>query len=371
MDTHKNDSENSEKSEPGSNIIISLKPPLNSDGALSSNDDTKRSTDSLFIHPVRHQDQICNLALPSQPPPFYRQRFPPRTYSSPNLTNKTKKHYNFQSGLRPRISQPRSLPVLDMKHVCDKADNSLPNSALLHTTTAEPGMSAKPVQPFTDSEPHQTIRGGRVLGLISRLTSLISSRTLNPIDEGVLNNLKMEVGNVASRVEMWTQRLEEEMTNSVRSHTRSFDAASTRRSTPDSQTQAFITGEIWHLVQLTRNLATSLSGGFTSWGWFGIEDKLMLLLKMGSNMVFPTAETLMIKIWWILREILDLHGDDTEKSGAITIVEAINDAFYAIRSLIHLGKAYQSAHEPSDSDYTGDDSRSILARSLLNLDQKP
>lgn len=77
-----------------------------------------------------------------------------------------------------------------------------------------------------------------------------------------------------------------------------------------------------------------------------------------------------MSIWRMLREIFD-QGDDTEKGGLSPVVDAINNAFYAIRSLIHLGKAYQNAHEQSDSDYTGDDSRSAIIRSLSNFDQKP
>jgi len=379
MDTHNNYSENSEKSEPGSNIIFTLKAPLKSDRAPTSNDDIKCSTNRPFIHPLRHQEHLYSpryiLPLPTQSSlqnisekaQLYRERILPRTNSSPNLTNNTITRYNFQTGLRSRVSQHRSLQGVDMKLASDKADGSPPNS-----TAAWPGTSAEHVQTFTESEPHQVAQGVGVLGMISRLTSIISPRAPNPLDVGVLNNLNMEVGTVASRIDRWTQRLEEEMTNSVRSHSPSFDGASTRRSTPNSLTNDFITGEIHNLVQLIRNLVTSLSGRFTSLGWLGIEDKLMLLLDMGSSILFPVAETLMLNIWRMLRWILALQRDDPEKSDGISsIIETINNAFYVLRSLIHLGKAYQDAHERSDSDYTGEDSRSIFARSLSNLDQKP
>merc|ERR1719285_1118407 len=88
---------------------------------------------------------------------------------------------------------------------------------------------------------------------------------------------------------------------------------------------------------------------------------------MGSNALFPVIEILVMNIWRMLREFLNLHADDTEKIGGLrSVIEAINNAFYAIRSLIHLGKAYHNAQEPSDSDYTGDLS-SVLAHSLGSL----
>jgi len=92
---------------------------------------------------------------------------------------------------------------------------------------------------------------------------------------------------------------------------------------------------------------------------------------MGSHMVFPAAEMLMMTIWRLLREILDLHGTDIDKNGRMnSVVEAVTNALNAIRSLIQLGNAYKNAHEPSDSEYTAVDSRSQLERSLASLDIK-
>jgi len=96
-----------------------------------------------------------------------------------------------------------------------------------------------------------------------------------------------------------------------------------------------------------------------------------VLLEMGSHMVFPAAEILMMNTWRLLREILDLHDNDTDKNGTMhSVVEAMNNAVNAIRSLIQLGNAYKNAHEPSDSEYTAEDSRSQLERSLASLDIK-
>jgi len=65
----------------------------------------------------------------------------------------------------------------------------------------------------------------------------------------------------------------------------------------------------------------------------------------------------------MLSNILDVHEDDTNKSGVIYLgIGAINNVFYAIRSLVHIGKAFSSAHEPSDSFYTADNSRSLMER---------
>jgi len=387
MTSPKNDSDNSEKSDPGSKVIFISKPPLKSDRVPPTNDDIEPSSNSPFIIPLRHPEHQYTppyvYPMPTRDVPprevleegqLFRERIPPRTKSSPNLTNNAIPRNNFQAGLRRRMCQLRSQSVVDMKYAGDSTDDNPKNSAPLYTSAARPVMRTQPVHNLGDNEPRQAVLGRGVLGLISRFTSILRLR--NPLDEGVLNNFNMEVGTVASRVDMWRQRLEEERTNSIRSYSRSIEAASPHRSSrsipANPETHAFITGEIYHLLQLTKGLASSLSGTFTSWGWLGIEDKLMVLLEMGSNMVFPVAEILVMNIFRMLREILDLHGDDTEKNGGISsIIEAINNAFYAIRSLIHLGKAYQNAYERSDSDYTGEDSRSALARSLSNFDQKP
>lgn len=102
-----------------------------------------------------------------------------------------------------------------------------------------------------------------------------------------------------------------------------------------------------------------------------MEDSLLLLLERGSDIFFPAAEVLIMNIWGMLKKLLDLDEDDTEKNGrAHSAAEAINNAFHAIRSLIHLGKAYRNVHESSDGEYTAEDVRS-LAGSLANMDMKP
>jgi len=145
---------------------------------------------------------------------------------------------------------------------------------------------------------------------------------------------------------------------------------SSPRSAPLTQTHSFIIEELHHLIQLTRDLTNSLFGSF-GWGLLGVEDRLMELLERGSNIVFPMAEILIMNIWRMLRLILDLHENDTEKRGGVhSVAEAVNNAFSAIISVIRLGKAYNNSHESSDSEYTCEDSRSLLASSIANLEMK-
>jgi len=295
--------------------------------------------------------------------PLYRVRIPPHTNSSPNLTTNTRtplSSYHTASKFQITPYIPQSLEE-------KKSDGHyLNNESPLWTWEERHGVRN---EPLNHSCP--TGEDSGVMGLLSRCTSLISSQPLNSLDERVLNNFNMEVGAVASRLDMWRQRLEDERTNSVRSYSRSADLESPRRPTSVNLSFSLITDEIRHLFQLTRDLTYPLFGRF-SWGLRGMEDKLMALLGRGSHVFFPMAEILIMNIWRMLKLVLDLHEDDTAKGGsAHPVLEAINNAFYAIRSLIELGKAYRNSHESSDSEYTAEDSRSLLARSLANLDIKP
>jgi len=167
---------------------------------------------------------------------------------------------------------------------------------------------------------------------------------------------------------MWRRSLEDE--RSVVSDSRSVEMASSARSAPVNQPHNFITNEILHLLRLVKDLANSVFGSFSE-GFLGMEDKLMVLLEIGSHMVYPAAEILVMNTWRLFRELLELHDTDTEKRGRMhSVVQAVNNALDAIRSLIQLGKAYQNSHEPSDSEYTREDSRSMLERSLASLDIK-
>jgi len=211
------------------------------------------------------------------------------------------------------------------------------------------------------------IRHNKFSGLLSFLSSIINPRSLECLDENVLNNFNMEVGIVTSRVDMWRQKLEDERSNSVQSHTRSLESIRPYRSTNDQDDYAFILSEIQYLVQLTTSLTNSVFGRLPG-RLFGIEDKLMSLLQNGSNMVFPAVEIIIMNLWGMLKDFFYINCEDTEKSGGLhSVVETINNAIYAIRSLIHIGYAYRNGREPSDSVYTGG---SMLARSIAHFESQ-
>merc|ERR1719494_577606 len=145
-----------------------------------------------------------------------------------------------------------------MKYDGDNLENLTP-------LLTNPGVTAEPANNLRNrfSSSAAAAQASGVFGLFSRLTSIISSRPLYGLDEGVLNNFNMEVGTVASRVDMWRQRLEAERTNSVRSNSRSADLGSSPRATPANQSYTLITDEIHHLIQITRDLTNSLFGRFS------------------------------------------------------------------------------------------------------------
>lgn len=377
MDSENNDLENSAKSESSSHMIIISKPSKNCVCESLSND-KKGTSNNNTIHGSCHLESrgILPSVVPSPTPEalardsseerrLYRERIPQRTNSNPNFSSMTRTQPNdFHPALRLRLGPVSPQSALERKHEDDMMNDFTP--AL--SSVVNRGFRTEPTNDFRNSSSPPEVQSSGVSRLFSRLTSLITSRTLDSLDESVLNNFNLQVGTVASRIDMWRQRLEDE--RSVMSDSRSVDIGSSSRSTPVTQPPTFITDEIHRLLQLVKGLANSVFGRF-SWGFLGMEDRLMVLLEMGSHMVYPAAEILMMNIWRLLREILDLHDTDIEKSGRMhSVVEALNNALNAIRSLIQLGNAYRNAHERSDSEYTGEDSRSLLERSLASLDIK-
>jgi hypothetical protein len=374
------DSQNSDKSEPGSRSIIhkscNLKSLSNDKTVLNDSHPRRPSTNLEQRHNQPHEVSFVRSSTPESRAPArdvaqeaqpYHRRIPLRTKSTPDLTNKKASNYNFHVGIRRR-----RLPHLRSQSKNGKKSsrgNKLISTSSQWSSELLPRIRTQPPHNLTNIEPRPAEQGTGVFGLLSRLTSLISSRTLESLDEQVLNDFNMEVGTVASRVDMWRQKLEDEQ-SSIRSHTRSVASVSARPSYHD-QAYTFISNEIQHLLQMTTSLTSSLFGSF-SWGFFGMEDRLMVLLQMGSKMVFPVIEVIIMNIWRMLREFLNLHVDDTQKVGGLrSVIDAINSAFSAIRSLIHLGTAYRNAQEPSDSDYTGN-SRSQLTPSadIYNLKEE-
>jgi len=129
-----------------------------------------------------------------------------------------------------------------MKYDDEKRSNITP---LLTHPVVRPEHSNNPRNSFPSSV---TAQASGVFGLFSRLTSIISSGLHNYLDEEVLNIFNMEVGTVASMVEIWRQRLDDERTNSVQSNYRLQDIGSSPRFTSANQNHNFIKDEIHHLI---------------------------------------------------------------------------------------------------------------------------
>lgn len=370
MDSQNNDSKNTVKCETNSQIMMFSKTATNCDKIPLGNDDidpnTSNPTMREFLNLERHQTTRFYLRTPtpnsdlegmSEEGQIYQERIPPRVNSTPNLGSTTRTSSgSFHSAIGISLIQLTPESVIEKKHDDDNWNNqegidskSLNHLARSYTLPATPGNFG-------------------IWRLMSRFTSLVRSRPLDFFDEEVLNNFNLEVCTAASRIDMWRQRLEDDRTNSVRSHSRSAWIGSSPHFAPSEQAQSFITGEIHNLIQLTRDLINSLFSSF-GWGLLGIEDKIMVLLERGSHIVFPAAEILITNFLRMLRLILDSQKDNSEKRfGVYSVTEAINNAFSAIISLIQLGKAYRNAHESSDNKFITEDSRSLLAGSLANLD---
>jgi hypothetical protein len=380
MYSKKNDSENSEKSEPGSQIIIISKSSENRDIKHQQIDDIDPSSNSRLNSDLRHAKsrRTPMKHVPGTPTSYTREhevcqegqlcreRIPSRTNSTPNLTTNTRTpSSSFQTSSRRPVTHGTSQSVVEIKRDGEYSDEISPPSKPEEQHEVKPEAAN-----LFGNKCLPAAQGFGVSGMHSRMASFVSTQALNSLDEEVLNNFNMQVGTVSSRVDMWRQRLEDERANSVRSQSCSADAGSSRRSTTSDQAYSFIRNEIQHVIQLTRGLTSSFFGGFT-WGLLGIENILIVLLERGSHTVFPVAEILIMNIWRMLKDVLDLHVNESGKtSGTHAAAEAISNAFYAIRSLIHLGKAYRNAHESSDSEYTAEESRSV-ASSLANLHKKP
>jgi len=373
-------SQNSDRSEPGSRSIIPKrrvrKPMSNDPVGFSSGPPVRPEPDIEQKHNLPLEISIHRSSEPNNRAPArdvaqeaqqFKRRTPSRIKSTPDLTNNKTEPFNFQAGLRRRRRHERRLQLSLAKKSIKR--NNLISTSSQWSSEVFPRIKTQPPRNL-NLEPRPPDQGSSIFSLLSRVTHLISSPTLEPLDEQVLNDFNMEVGTIASRVDMWRQKLEDERSTSNQSNSLPDDD-SPSNSSSDNWAYSFISDEIQHLLQMMGNLTNSLFGG-SSWGLFGIEERLVVLLQMGSKMVFPVIEVLVMNIWRMLRELLTLQGDDTEKVGGLcSVIDAINNAFHAIRSLIHLGNAYRNAQEPSDSEYTGD-ARSVLAHSLgsLNLQEE-
>jgi len=256
-------------------------------------------------------------------------RFPLRIQSSPNLQN-----------------QPGQIP-----------DHKKTNKKLTSPFSPQASTRFRNLL-LTDKMSTHKIHGRGVITWISRLKSLVSKRSPMRLNEHLLNEFNMEVGIVSSRIDMWRYRLENEQLHSnenlVPSDVSSPDVPSTY--------WALIYAEVQHLVQLTISMITSLFDGML-WLLSELEKSLLMLFQLGSSVVFPMFDDMVVNIWRYLIAFLDLRRDDWEKTfGLGLVLDSISNAFFAIRSLLHLGYAYRNIHGITDSVYTGDDSRSQVDR---------
>jgi len=259
MDSQDTDSKNSGNSESGSQVIVISKPPKSCDNRLSRTGTVDPSnSNSLCGNFDCRQPQGPVLRTPPSKATtrdickegqVYRDRNPTWVNSISNVTSNTRMaSSSYHSAIRLPMNQPSPQSVIETKHDHDEKQLE---------------VSAEPCSNSVGSCPLPVIEGPRVIRLMSRLTSFISSRSLDSLDEEALNNFNLEVGTVASRVDMWRQRLEEERTHSVRSHSPSGDTQSSLGYTPSNQANYFITNEIRNLIELTRDLTNSLFGRFS------------------------------------------------------------------------------------------------------------
>jgi len=365
MDSQNTDSKSSENSETSSHIVIISKSHKNCDDKLICNGTVKDPSNGNFpisdSSKVDRQQRVsfalraprskANTQFFSDKDQVYQERNATLINSTSNHTSITSTDSSsFHSALRLPMAQLSPQSVLETKHDGD-------NSTSLLTFEEQHGVRLETHSNSSNSCPLPAIEVPGVLGLMSRLASLIRSQSLDSLDDEDLNNFNLEVASVASRLDMWRQNLEDQRAYSVRSSSHSADIGSAPRSTSYMEVHSVIAYEIHNLIQLIRHLMQLLFGRF-SWGLLGMEDRLIALLERGSHIVEPIAGTLLMNILSMLRKLLDLNEDDKEKSNRVhSVADVINNAFYAIRSLVHLGKAYRNAHESSDSEYTNEDSR--------------
>jgi len=269
MDSENNDLENSEKSESGSHMIINS--PSKNCASITLKDEKKGFSNnntipgSLYFRSPLTQPSVVPSPAPDalagdlpEGAGLYRERIPQRTNSNPNLMNISRTPSNsFHPALRLRLSPITTQPVLEMKHEGGTVNNFTP----ILSSAVNQGFTTERDNDFSNISPLPEVESSGVSGLFSRLNSLITSRTLESLDESVLNNFNLQVGTVASRIDMWRQRLEDE--RSVMSDSRSADIRSSSRSLPVNQPHTFITDEIRHLLQLVKGLATSVFGRFS------------------------------------------------------------------------------------------------------------
>jgi len=211
MDSQDTDSKISEDSEKGSHIIIISKPrknranePIfrdivdlsNRNSAIGDSSQIERQKRPKFVlqTPIS-KDTAKNFSAEGE---TYQDRNPiwVNSASNPTSNNRTMSS-SFHSVVRLPMAHLSPQSDVETKH---NNDNSTP------TFTSEEHVRFAPGSDSGNSNcPLSSIEGPGVSGSMSRLASFVSSRSLDFFDD-ILNNFNMEVGTVASRVEMWRQR---------------------------------------------------------------------------------------------------------------------------------------------------------------------
>jgi len=213
MDSHDTDSKISEDSEKGSHIIIISKPrknranePIfrdivdlsNRNSAIGDSSQIELQKRPKFVlqTPIS-KDTAKNFSTEGE---TYQDRNPiwVNSASNPTSNNRTMSS-SFHSVVRLPMAHLSPQSDVETKH---NNDNSTPT----FTSEEQQGVRFAPGSDSGNSNcPLSSIEGPGVSGSMSRLASFVSSRSLDFFDD-ILNNFNMEVGTVASRVEMWRQR---------------------------------------------------------------------------------------------------------------------------------------------------------------------
>jgi len=184
MANQNNDLENSEKSETGSQKIIISKSLKKCESTPRRHKDLETSNISPPILSSRHFESRDSLPFgllsPTPDVPTvdvseqeqqYRERIPPRINSTPNFTSNTRTSSGTgHPSLRFGIAQLTPQSAEEMKYDDEKLSNITP--LLTH-----PGVRPEPTNNPRSSFPSSVAaQASGVFGLLSRLTSIISSR---------------------------------------------------------------------------------------------------------------------------------------------------------------------------------------------------
>jgi len=251
MYSESNDLENSEKSESGSQKIIISWPSKKWAGTKLSDEKKGSSRYKKILGTHYFESQLTQPSVEPSPGPdvlseearLHRERIPQHTKSDPNLININRKLSNrFHPSLRVRSRPITTQPDFEMKNEGAAVNNFSP----ILSSVVNQGFTTERDDDVSNISPVPKVESSLISGLFSSLMSRIASRTFESLDESVLNKFNLQVGTIASRIDMWRQRLEDE--RSVMSDARSVDIGSSSLASPVNQPHPFITDETRHLL---------------------------------------------------------------------------------------------------------------------------